>query len=124
MEKFARGVEKISKFFMYGATIMLLGMMMLGTTDVVGRYLFNRPIIGALEISRYCCRHWYFSAWLIRSFVGEHITAGVIDFFRFKPETRTKIQFGVQVLVLSFLANNVARSGRLNDCAAVSSEHQ
>jgi TRAP-type C4-dicarboxylate transport system permease small subunit len=29
-----------------------------------------------------------------------HLTAGVIDYFRLKTETRTKILFGVQVLVL------------------------
>ena len=101
MEKFARGVEKISKFFMYGATVMLLGMMMLGTTDVVGRYIFNRPITGSLEVFEILLPALILFSLADTQFVGEHITAGVIDFFRFKPETRTKIQFGVQVLVFS-----------------------
>ncbi len=99
MEKVARGVDKISKVFSRGAMIALVGMMMLGTVDVAGRYLFNRPITGTLEMFEILMPVLLlFSLAETQSF-NEHLTAGVIDFFRLKPETRTKIQLGVQILV-------------------------
>ncbi len=99
MEKFARSVDKIRKVFSHGAMIALLGMMMLGTTDVLGRYLFNRPITGTFEIFEILLPVLILFSLADTQSMDEHLTAGVIDFFRFKPETRTKIRFGVQVLV-------------------------
>lgn len=99
MEKFARSVDKISKVFSHGAMISLFGMMMLGTTDVVGRYLLNRPITGTLEIFEILLPVLTLFSLADTQSIDGHLTAGVIDFFRFKPGTRTKIRFGVQVLV-------------------------
>ncbi len=99
MGKFAKGVEKVSKVFSHGATIALVGMMMLGTVDVAGRYLFNRPITGTLEIFEILMPVLLLFSLADTQSSNEHLTAGVIDFFRLKPETRTKIQFGVQVLL-------------------------
>lgn len=47
--KFERAVERISNLFMYFGASMLLIMMFLGVADVIGRYLFNSPIIGTIE---------------------------------------------------------------------------
>ena len=99
MEKFARCVDKISRVFRYGGMIVLFFMMMLGTADVVGRYFFNRPLTGTFEIFEMLLPFLVLLGLADTQFVNEHITAGVIDFFRLKPETRTKIQLGVQVLV-------------------------
>lgn len=99
MEKFARSVDKISKVLSLGAMIALFGMMMLGTADVVGRYFFNRPITGTFEIFEILLPVLVLFSLADTQSMDEHLTAGVIDFFRFKPETRTKIRFGVQVSV-------------------------
>ncbi len=99
MEKFTRSVDKISKGFSLGAIIALFGMMTLGTADVAGRYLFNRPITGTLEIFEILMPVLLLFSLADTQFLNEHLTAGVIDFFRLKPETRTRIQFGVQVLL-------------------------
>lgn len=99
MEKFARCVDKISKVFSHGAMIALFGMMMLGTADVAGRYLFNRPITGTFEMFEILLPVLLLFSLADTQSIDGHLTAGVIDFFRFKPETRTKIRFGVQVLV-------------------------
>jgi TRAP-type C4-dicarboxylate transport system permease small subunit len=74
-------------------------MMMLGTVDVVGRYLFNRPITGTLEMFEMLLPVLVLFSLADTQSNDEHLTAGVIDFFHFKPETRTKIRFGVQILV-------------------------
>jgi len=99
MERFSRSVDMIRKVLSHGAMIGLLGMMMLGTADVVGRYLFNRPITGTLEMFEILLPVLVLFSLADTQSNDEHLTAGVIDFFHFKPETRTKIRFGVQVLV-------------------------
>jgi TRAP-type C4-dicarboxylate transport system permease small subunit len=49
MEKGIRATEKV---FLIISICMILAMMFLGTGDVIGRYLFNNPIKGALEGSQ------------------------------------------------------------------------
>ncbi len=99
MEKFAKIVDKISKVFSYGAVIALFGMMILGTVDVAGRYLFNIPITGTLEIFEILMPVLILLSMADTQSADGHLTAGVIDYFSLKPETRTKIMFGVQILV-------------------------
>jgi len=99
MEKFARIVDKIRKVLSHGAVIALFGMMILGTADVAGRYLFNIPITGTLEIFEILMPVLILLSLADTQSVDGHLTAGVIDYFSLKPETRTKILFGVQVLV-------------------------
>ncbi len=99
MDKFSRGIDKISKVFSHGAMIGLFGMMMLGTADVLGRYLLNRPIIGTFEVFEMLLPALVLLSLADTQSMDEHLTAGVIDFLHFKPETRTKIRLGVQVLM-------------------------
>lgn len=99
MERFARSVGKISKVFSHGAVIALFGMMILGTADVAGRYLLNMPITGTLEIFEILLPVLILLSLADTQSTDGHLTAGVIDYFRLKPETRTKILFGVQVLL-------------------------
>lgn len=99
MGKFARGVDRICKIFSYGAVIALFGMMILGTVDVAGRYLFNMPVTGTLEIFEILMPVMVLLSMADTQSANEHLTAGVIDYFDLKPETRTRIQFGVQALL-------------------------
>jgi len=99
MEKFARSVDKISKAFSYVAMVALFGMMILGTADVAGRDLFNKPITGALELFEMLLPLLILFSMADTQSNDEHLTAGVIDFFHFRPETRNKIRLGVQVLL-------------------------
>jgi TRAP-type C4-dicarboxylate transport system permease small subunit len=99
MEKFAKIVDKICKIFSHGAVIALFGMMILGTVDVAGRYLFNIPITGTLEIFEILMPVMILLSMADTQSVDGHLTAGVIDYFNLKPETRTKLQLGVQILM-------------------------
>ena len=54
------------------AGLMLLGMMFLGACDVVGRYLFNSPITGAMEISSILMGGMVFLAWASSSRPTSH----------------------------------------------------
>jgi len=49
IQTFERWVGNLSKFLMYLCSFLLAVMLFLSTSDVIGRYLLNRPIVGALE---------------------------------------------------------------------------
>ena len=46
----AKGVRLINSALRYVCMSLLFFMMALGTCDVLGRYLFNKPILGTFEI--------------------------------------------------------------------------
>ena len=45
-----KGMSRINSALKYVCMTLLFFMMVLGTCDVMGRYLFNKPILGTLEI--------------------------------------------------------------------------
>lgn len=47
---FAKGIHIINRYIRNLCLMVLFFMMLLGTADVIGRYLFNRPILGTFEI--------------------------------------------------------------------------
>ena len=46
----AKGVSLMNSALKYVCVSLLFFMMALGTVDVIGRYLFNKPILGTLEV--------------------------------------------------------------------------
>ncbi|OGO42760.1 MAG: hypothetical protein A2137_00585 [Chloroflexi bacterium RBG_16_58_8] len=44
-----KAAEKVNGAMRWLCVVILFGMMLLGTGDVVGRYLFNKPVIGTYE---------------------------------------------------------------------------
>ena len=50
MQRFDKAVRRVTNILCYIAVAMLAALMLLGTFDVIGRYFFNKPIKGALEI--------------------------------------------------------------------------
>jgi TRAP-type C4-dicarboxylate transport system permease small subunit len=60
---FEKGIQKIESVFTYIVVGLLLMMMLLGTADVVGRYVFNSPIKGTLEISELLMAVAIFLGW-------------------------------------------------------------
>ena len=47
----AKSLGALNVVLAYAGGYVLFGMMLLTTCDVIGRYIFNRPITGAYEIS-------------------------------------------------------------------------
>jgi TRAP-type C4-dicarboxylate transport system permease small subunit len=47
-----RGIRSIEKVLAFIGIFMLMMLMFLGTADVIGRYVFNSPITGGMEISQ------------------------------------------------------------------------
>jgi TRAP-type C4-dicarboxylate transport system permease small subunit len=50
VKTFAKGVHRINSALRYVCMSLMFFMMVLGTFDVMGRYLFNKPILGTYEI--------------------------------------------------------------------------
>jgi TRAP-type C4-dicarboxylate transport system permease small subunit len=61
------------------SSILLFGMMVLTFFDVVGRYLLNRPIRGAFEITELALLVLIFAGLPLVSHADEHVTMDFID---------------------------------------------
>ena len=61
------------------ASIILLAMMALTTIDVVARYLFNRPLRGAFEVTELLLLVLIFAGLPLVSFTNEHAVMDFID---------------------------------------------
>jgi TRAP-type C4-dicarboxylate transport system permease small subunit len=61
------------------ASVLLFGMMVLTFFDVVGRYLLNRPIRGAFEITELALLVLIFAGLPLVSHADEHVTMDFID---------------------------------------------
>ena len=61
------------------ASALLFGMMLLTFADVVARYLFNRPIRGAFEVTELVLLTLIFAGLPLVSHADEHVTMDFID---------------------------------------------
>jgi TRAP-type C4-dicarboxylate transport system permease small subunit len=61
------------------ASAILLAMMLLTVVDVVARYVFNRPVRGAFEVTELTLLVLIFAGLPLVSFAGEHAVMDFID---------------------------------------------
>ena len=61
------------------AAVLLLGLMAITTADVIGRYIFNRPLRGAFEITELLLLTLIFAGLPLVSRADEHVTLDFID---------------------------------------------
>jgi TRAP-type transport system small permease protein len=96
-EKVIRYVENILNNI---CMVMLLVMALLGAADVIGRYVFNHPIAGTLEISRLMMGGVIFLAWAYVLSEKGHVTVDIL-FNHFSPRLQAILNF--IMLPLSFV---------------------
>lgn len=63
----------------FACALILISMMMLTTTDVVARYVFNSPIKGAYELTELLMASLAFLALPLATKSGEHIEVHLLD---------------------------------------------
>ena len=88
------------------ASTILLAMMVLTTVDVVARYVFNRPLRGAFEITELLLLVLIFAGLPLVSFTNEHAVMDFIDRVLGRRTLRG-LQGGVELvsaLLMFFLA--------------------
>jgi TRAP-type C4-dicarboxylate transport system permease small subunit len=75
------------------ASVLLFGMMLLTFADVVARYLLNRPIRGAFEVTELTLLVLIFAGLPLVSHADEHVTMDFIDRVLPPPARRALVRF-------------------------------
>jgi TRAP-type transport system small permease protein len=71
--------DRIDAALGVASSVLLMGMMVLTFADVVGRYLLNRPIRGAFEVTELALLVLIFAGLPLVSRADEHVTMDFID---------------------------------------------
>jgi TRAP-type C4-dicarboxylate transport system permease small subunit len=103
---FEKWIERLSKFLgSIGAGALVVLMLVTGV-DVVGRYVFNRPLMGAYELSELALAVVILLGWAYTQSVKGHIDIDIL-YNRFPRPVKTVLDFFVPLLSLllfSFIA--------------------
>ncbi len=84
------------------ASAVLLAMMLLTVVDVVGRYVFRRPVRGAFEVTELMLVVLIFAGLPLVSFADEHAVMDFIDRV-LGPRARRRLQRAVQAVDTAFM---------------------
>ncbi len=71
-----------SFFFANVAAVILLLLVVLTCVDVIGRYLFSSPLVGAVELVRICMAGLIFFSFPLMFLKNDHIIVDLISIFR------------------------------------------
>ena len=93
----------ISSNLSYFGSIALFAMMMLTTVDVVGRYFFNKPILGAFELTEFLVLILIFSFLSPSQAKKSHVAVDLI-FQHFPRKLREIIDIVNHLLCMLFMA--------------------
>ncbi len=77
-----RLAEAVSRFVSNLAAIILFLLVVLTCVDVVGRYFFSMPVVGAVELVRICMAGVIFFSLPAMFFRDDHVIVDLIPFFR------------------------------------------
>lgn len=81
-KKTERLADSASLLFANIAAVILLGLVALTCADVVGRYFFSAPVVGAVELVRICMAGIIFFSFPLMFLRNDHIIVDLIPFFR------------------------------------------
>lgn len=94
-----RVIYTTSSILMYISTGLLLVMLLLGTADVLGRYLFNNPITGTQEIFEILLPGIVLLGWAYAQRVKSHVTVDII-YNRFSPRLKAIVGLFITSLAI------------------------
>jgi TRAP-type C4-dicarboxylate transport system permease small subunit len=75
---FLKAIRAVENALAYIGGVSLMLMVILGASDVIGRYVFRHPILGALESSQIMMAVMIFLGWGFTQAQKRHITVDVI----------------------------------------------
>jgi TRAP-type transport system small permease protein len=70
--------RSFSQYLSYVGNVAIAGMMLLTSADVTGRYFFNRPVLGAYEITEYLMLIMVFSFLALAQRDKVHISVDIV----------------------------------------------
>lgn len=94
-----QGIRKVEKILSTISGFLLVGLMVLGAADVIGRYVFNRPIMGTFEISEILMAVMVFLGWAYTQAQRGHIRVDLLV-SRYPPRLQAMVEFVILFLVL------------------------
>lgn len=100
---FSKIIQKISTLFGYLGAVALFAMMLLTTSDVVGRYIFNSPILGAFELTEYLVLILIFSFLCNAQSSKDHVSVDLL-FNKFPKKLRDVVNIFNHVVCLILAA--------------------
>ena len=98
------------------AAVLLFGLMMLTTADVIGRYIFNWPLRGAFEITELLMLALIFAGLPLASRSDEHVTLDFIDMLlgpRGRPLLRRLIDLVCGLIILGLAWRVWVKAGKI-----------
>ena len=81
-KKTERLADSASLLFANVAALILLGLVLLTCADVIGRYFFSAPVVGAVKLVRICMAGIIFFSFPLMFLRNDHIIVDLIPFFR------------------------------------------
>ncbi len=114
IQRSEKGPVKWLGFFLNSlAAITLFALMLITCIDVIGRYLFNKPLTGSTELTEIAVGIVVFSAFPVISWRREHIVVDIFDgFFSSKMEfVRNIIINSTSAIALFFLGKRIILLG-------------
>ncbi|AXF55204.1 TRAP transporter small permease [Salicibibacter kimchii] len=100
---FNNGWMKVTRALQFVSNLLLFGIMLLIPLDVIGRYFFNRPVTGALELTELATGTLVFLSLAITHYYNEHVS---VDFIVDKMPKRARnvlltiIEFVIFILLI------------------------
>ncbi len=77
-----RLADRASLFLASVAAMILLLLVVLTVVDVIGRYFFSSPVVGAVELVRICMAGIIFFSFPLMFLRNDHIIVDLLPFFR------------------------------------------
>ena len=109
-----KAIKKTSSILSAIGVGMLFVLMLIGAADVIGRYLLNKPIIGAQEVGTLLLAVMVFFSWGSTQIAKAHVN---IDLFtlHFPPRVRAIVDFVntfLSVILFALIAWRAAVTGK------------
>ena len=82
ISKTERLAEMVSRLVSNLAAIILFLLVVLTCVDVIGRYFFTMPVVGAVELVRICMAGIIFFSLPAMFFREDHVIVDLVPFFR------------------------------------------
>ena len=100
---FERAVEMASSILMYVSTGLLFVMLLLGTADVLGRYLFNHPITGTQQVFEILLPGIVLLGWAYAQRTKSHVAVDIV-YDRFPPRVKPIVALFITSLAMVIAA--------------------
>jgi TRAP-type C4-dicarboxylate transport system permease small subunit len=95
-----KGIRFIENALVYLCGIIFMLLMFLGTVDVIGRTIFNKPITGTYEISEIMMGAIVLLGWAYTQRQGEHVAVDLV-YAKFPAKMKTIVSIVMTIIILA-----------------------